>query len=603
VAAGTATISASLGSVAGSTGLTVASGPLTITTTTLPAATVGAAYTTTLMATGGTPPYTWSIASGTLPAGLTLTPASGVISGTPTATGTSGFTVKVTAGTQNVTKALSITVNQGTVMIWPSNPTPAIVDGGDTASVEVGVKFRSDVAGTITGIRFYKSAGNTGTHVGSLWSSAGTRLATATFTGETASGWQQVSIAPPVAIQANTVYVASYFSPNGHYSGNFDYFATQGVDTPPLHALMTGVSGGNGVFAYGPTSTFPVNTYRALNYWVDVLFGPQPAPTLTSIAVTPANPTVTVGATQQFTATGTYSDSSTLDLTNQVTFASSSTAVATITAGGLATAVATGSTTISATLGPVSGSTGLSVTPGPLTITTAALPAGTVGTAYSATLAATGGTPPYTWSIASGALPTGLTLAASSGAISGTPTATGTANFTVKVTAGAQNTTKPLSITVSAGNSSIWPSNPVPAIVDAGPDNAVELGVKFRSDVAGFITGIRFYKSALNTGTHVGSLWSSTGTRLGTATFTGETASGWQQVNFTSPVAIAANTVYVASYFCPNGHLSGNLDYFATQGVDSPPLHAPATGVVAGNGVFAYGATSSFPNGTLPSGP
>jgi len=308
---------------------------------------------------------------------------------------------------------------------------------------------------------------------------------------------------------------------------------------------------------------------------------------------------VTVGATQQFTATGTYSDSSTLDLTNQVTFASSSTAVATITAGGLATAVATGSTTISATLGPVSGSTGLSVTPGPLTITTAALPAGTVGTAYSATLAATGGTPPYTWSIASGALPTGLTLAASSGAISGTPTATGTANFTVKVTAGAQNTTKPLSITVSAGNSSIWPSNPVPAIVDAGPDNAVELGVKFRSDVAGFITGIRFYKSALNTGTHVGSLWSSTGTRLGTATFTGETASGWQQVNFTSPVAIAANTVYVASYFCPNGHLSGNLDYFATQGVDSPPLHAPATGVVAGNGVFAYGATSSFPNGTF----
>ena len=45
--------------------------------------------------------------------------------------------------------------------------TPAVVDGGDTDSVVLGVKFRADVAGTITGIRFYKAAGNTGTHVGS----------------------------------------------------------------------------------------------------------------------------------------------------------------------------------------------------------------------------------------------------------------------------------------------------------------------------------------------------------------------------------------------------------------------------------------------------
>src|SRR5262249_22570680 len=163
--------------------------------------------------------------------------------------------VRVTAGAQSVTKALSITVNQGTFMIWPSNPTPAIVDGGDPGAVELGVKFRSDVAGTITGIRFYKSAGNTGTHGGNLWSTAGAtagaRRATVTFTGETASGWQQMNFGTPVAIQPNTVYVASYFAPNGHYSATLDYFATQGVDTPPLHALADGVSGGNGVYAYG----------------------------------------------------------------------------------------------------------------------------------------------------------------------------------------------------------------------------------------------------------------------------------------------------------------------------------------------------------------
>jgi hypothetical protein len=75
-----------------------------------------------------------------------------------------------------------------------------------------------------------------------------------------------------VAIQANTVYVASYFAPSGHYSGNLNYFATQGTDTPPLHALATGVAGGNGVFAYGGAGAFPNSTYQALNYWVDVVF-------------------------------------------------------------------------------------------------------------------------------------------------------------------------------------------------------------------------------------------------------------------------------------------------------------------------------------------
>src|SRR5262245_31272951 len=510
-ATGTTTISATLGSVTGSTGLTIVSGPLTITTTALPAGTLGFAYSATLAATGGPPPYTWSIASGALPAGLTLAASTGVISGTPTATGTSNFTVRVTAGAQNVTKALSITVTQGSLMIWPSNPIPAIVDGGDPGAVELGVKFRSDVAGTITGIRFYKSAANTGTHVGNLWTTAGAKLGTVTFTGETASGWQQMNFATPVAIQANTVYVASYFAPNGHYSANLDYFATQGVDTPPLHALADGVSGGNGVYAYGATSTFPINTYRSQNYSVDVVFGPAATPTLTSIAVTPANPTVTVGGTQQFTATGTYSDSSTQSLTSQVAWVSSNTGVASVNAGGFATAVATGTTTISATLNSVSGSTGLTVAAGPLTITTTALPAAAVNRACGATRAASGGTPPYTWALASGTLPAGLTLTPSTGAITGTPTAAGTANFTVRVTAGAQNVTKALSITVNAGSFTIWPSNPVPAIVDGGDPGAVELGVKFQSDVAGTITGIRFYKSAANTGTHVGNLWTTAG--------------------------------------------------------------------------------------------
>src|SRR5262249_60982337 len=112
----------------------------------------------TLPAGGGPRPSTWALARGTLPAGLTLTPSTGAITGTATAAGTANFTVRVTAGAQNVTKALSITVTAGSFTIWPSNPVPAIVDGGDPGAVELGVKFQSDVAGTITGLRLYKSA-------------------------------------------------------------------------------------------------------------------------------------------------------------------------------------------------------------------------------------------------------------------------------------------------------------------------------------------------------------------------------------------------------------------------------------------------------------
>ena len=96
--------------------------------------------------------------------------------------------------------------------------TPSVLDSGDGAAVELGVRFRSDVNGSITGLRFYKSSANTGTHVGHLWSNTGTLLASATFTGETASGWQQVTFPSPIAITAGTTYVASYYAPNGHYS-------------------------------------------------------------------------------------------------------------------------------------------------------------------------------------------------------------------------------------------------------------------------------------------------------------------------------------------------------------------------------------------------
>jgi hypothetical protein len=782
VSAGTTTISASLASVTGSTTLTVQTAALALITTSVPGGTVNIAYSATLTASGGTLPYAWAIDSGSLPPGLSLNTASGVIAGAPTVTGIYTFTVRVYDSSTTVQTAarqfsLTIAALPAVATIWPGTATPVAADSGPDSAAELGVKFKSDAAGKITGIRFYKAAANTGTHVGNLWSSAGTLLGSITFSSETASGWQQMLFATPVTITSGTVYVASYHANSGHYSEDDNYFLSKGADNPPLHALTNGVSGGNGVYAYGASSVFPTQTWSSANYWVDVTFQAAVAPTLSSIAVTPGNPTIVAGGTQQFTATGTYSDGSTQNVTSQATWSSSKASVGTISTSGLATAVSAGSTTISATLTGVSGSTTLTVqtpptlssiavkpanptiiaggtqqftatgtysdgttqnvtsqaawsssktsvgtisasglatavsagtttisatltgvsgsttltvqtpptltsiavTPAnptivaggtqqftatgtysdgstqnvtiqatwssskttvatingsalatavsagtatisavlsgvtgsttmtvqavPLAITTALLPTGTVSLAYSAPLTASGGTLPYTWSLASGGLPAGLTLNASSGSITGTPTAAGTSNFTAKVTdAGSpvQTATKALTVTVASVPTavSIWSSTAVPGVADSGLDSAVELGVKFQSDVAGKITGIRFYKATANTGTHVGDLWSSAGTKLATATFSSETASGWQQVSFATPVAITSNTVYVASYHCTIGHYSEDDNYFASKGVDNPPLHALANGVSGGNGVYTYGTSSVFPKNT-----
>jgi hypothetical protein len=161
---------------------------------------------------------------------------------------------------------------QTQVTIWPSTTVPSVRDAGPDSPVELGVSFKSDTNGYIIGIRFYKSAANTGTHVGNLWSSAGAHLASATFSGETASGWQQVNFAKPVAITANTVYVASYHTTIGHYSDTNNFFATSGVNNAPLHALANTSSTHDGPFCYGSTSCFPTSTYSSSNYWVDVAF-------------------------------------------------------------------------------------------------------------------------------------------------------------------------------------------------------------------------------------------------------------------------------------------------------------------------------------------
>ena len=160
------------------------------------------------------------------------------------------------------------------VSLFNPSDKPSTVTDNDPHAVDLGVKFQASTAGTITGIRFYKGSKNTGTHIGDLWSASGTLLASATFTNETASGWQQVNFSTPVSITAGTTYIASYHTNVGEYSINNNYFANAHTNGP-LTAPSSSASGGNGVYAYSSSNLFPTSTSNASNYWVDAVFQGQ----------------------------------------------------------------------------------------------------------------------------------------------------------------------------------------------------------------------------------------------------------------------------------------------------------------------------------------
>lgn len=179
----------------------------------------------------------------------------------------------------NVTKSEKIRVNvtnpagpSVAASLWDSSATPAVVSTNDNGSIEVGMKFRSELDGVVRGVRFYKASDNTGTHVGSLWTLDGTRLANVTFTNETASGWQEALFSSPVEIDANVTYMVSYFAPNGHYSSDGGYFSSTGLSTYPLYALQDGENGQNGMYSYGAGGAIPASDFGATNYWVDVVY-------------------------------------------------------------------------------------------------------------------------------------------------------------------------------------------------------------------------------------------------------------------------------------------------------------------------------------------
>jgi hypothetical protein len=471
----------------------------------------------------------------------------------------------------------------------------------------VGVKFTADTSGQITGVRFYKAPANGGTHVGALWSSTGSLLATATFTNETASGWQSVLFSSPVAVTPGMTYVASYLAPQGHYSVTEAQF-NSAVDNPPLHAPDSGTTA-NGVYAYGAASTFPTSSYGATNYWVDVLFQPMPPGQVTNVSAVAGHTTATVswsaptsGGAASYTVTpyigSTAQTSTSLSGDPPATNAT----ITGLTAGTAYTFTVQASNASGA--GPASAQSnavtvsGTATPDAPSNVT--ASPAG--GQAQVAwTAPSSNGSPitGYTITPQSGTTSLGAVQVDSGSATSATVTGlTDATPYTFTVAATNANGTGPSSTESNA----ITPEDTLfdfaaPNTVDSGDASSIEVGVKFTADTDGHILGIRFYKAAANTGTHIADLWSSSGTLLASATFSNETASGWQYALFANPVAISANTTYVASAFDPNGHYSATGAQFNSP-FDNPPLHAVDAGT-SPNGVYALSNVSAFPTSSF----
>jgi hypothetical protein len=241
--------------------------------------------------------------------GTTWHPASGRESWmyfwTPTVLGTANIVVRGVDDSGNLEGRGGESLSTIQVTVVPAPPpscpcsvfndsgTPAQIAANDhdpQGGIENGVRFKSDVDGTIDGIQFYRGATDSGTYQVHLWDNSGTLLGSAstTFNGASSPAWQQVFFATPIAITASTPYVASVFSPHGFYAAT-DGFFTQDVANPPLHFLKDGVSGPNGIYIYTAVPAFPTQTFQSSNYWVDVVFNApglqdHTRPTITSIS-------------------------------------------------------------------------------------------------------------------------------------------------------------------------------------------------------------------------------------------------------------------------------------------------------------------------------
>ncbi len=361
---------------------------LTVGSTTLPGATVGQAYTATLGASGGTSPYAWT-ATTALPAGLALS-ANGVLSGSPTATGT--FTIGVSVSDSSSTKQTATGSFKVTVVAAAA---PLVIATTSFPAATVGTSFSSTLSAS-GGSSPYVWSATTAVPTGLVLNSNGTLSGTPSAAGTFNIGVKVVDNAVPSQSASKTLSLAVAAAPTAPLS--ITTTSVPNGTSGQSYNVSLLASGGSTPYAWTATTSLPAGISLGSNG---------------SLSGTPS-------------ASGTF--------TIGVKVSDSSSTVKTATASYTLTVAAAAPTAVS--------------------ITTTSVPSGTSGTGYAYGLNATGGTTPYGWSLAAGQLPSGMSLT-STGSLAGTPSATGTFNFTAKVSdANNSSDTAAFSLTVSSASSS-----------------------------------------------------------------------------------------------------------------------------------------------------
>lgn len=387
---------------------------------------------------------------------------------------------------------------------------PAIASAADSDPVTVGTAFTVSENAVVTGIRYYRGAGNLGPHSGTLWGPGETELAAVDFDDETASGWQTATFASPVPVSPGRTYVVSYRAPAGGYAVTPGRF-TAATEKGPLTVPASG-----GSFTYG--TGYP-NRRSTSSYYVDpIVERTADGPRLVSATPAPGR-------------TGVDPDS---DIT--ASFAEALTATPGV-------EVRSGGESVEGTVSRSADGTRVTFDP------VSPLPFGVDVTVTVVMPSPASGPPPRrSWSFRTAADPNA-----------------------------------PVALSLHDGGTP-------PGMRTADDGGALELGMRFSSEVPARVTGIRFYAPAADSVTRTGTLWDADGRRLTSVEFPTVTGAGWQRATLAAPVALAAGATYTVSYSAPTGAYA-----YVSEGFSRSVENGPLSAATADNGVFRSGADGGMP--------
>ncbi|WP_428144454.1 IPTL-CTERM sorting domain-containing protein [Delftia acidovorans] len=426
--------------------ITVSAPILAIAPASLPNGFVNFPYNATVSASGGTAPYTYAITAGSLVPGLALNTSTGLISGTPFASGTANLTITATdANSATGSRAYTFVIAPQAPVAGPvsatvaanssSNPITLNLSGGAAVSVAVASAASHGTAtASGTSITYTPTAGYSGPD-------------SFTYSATNATGTSSPATVS-VTVSAPTIALTPTSLPNG--------------TTGSSYSTTLSASGGMAPYTYTITAgTLPIGL--SLTVSTGLISGTPSSSGTTNLTITATDANgatgsraytfainaqaPVAGAVSATVAANSSANPITLNLSGG---AATSVAIASAASHGTATASGTSvtytpttgysgpdsftytATNASGTSSPATVS--ITVSAPTLAVAPASLNAGLQGTTYSATISASGGTAPYSYTISSGSLPAGMSLNTSTGTISGTPSSSGTSSFTVTAT-------------------------------------------------------------------------------------------------------------------------------------------------------------------------